>query len=150
MTVGVTGWAQLSPTQPDRNVSEYNLSNTLIIKGYDPVSYFPEGGGAPALGAEAIALDYYGVHYRFASEKNLNLFRSNPLKYEPTYGGWCAWAIAYGSKVDIQPQFYILKGNRLHLFVSRRARDNFAQDVARYEREADQNWRAMSGEAPRL
>ncbi len=141
---------------PSRNTAEYNLDIqsqpgfSTALKGYDPVSYFPEGGGTPKIGAKEFRLDYMGATYFFMSAANLDLFAQNADKYEPTYGGWCAFAMASGSKVDIQPDIYTLSGNRLHFFVSRRAKVGFDSDVVGYESRADGFWIEISGEGPRL
>ena len=135
--------------QVGRNAMEYNIEMGLGLKGYDPVSYFPEGGGSPLMGQEMFKLEYMGVTYQFASAAHLDLFIENPDKYEPTYGGWCAYAMASGSKVDIQPTLFTLNGNRLHFFVSKRAKQNFDSDIAGFEVRADEFWKQISGEKPR-
>lgn len=133
-----------------RASAEYNLTSGVALKGYDPVSYFPEGGETPRPGSSAIQTTLDGVTYYFASTQNLATFNSDPEKYEPTYGGWCAYAMASGSKVDIQPEIFSIDGRRLHFFVSRRAKANFDADVVGYERNADANWKRISGEDARL
>ena len=133
-----------------RNAAEYNLQGNIGLKGYDPVSYWQEGGSQPRIGDSSIFLDYEGVRYFFSSENNKDLFELIPEKYEPTYGGWCAWAMANGSKVDINPEIYTLSGNRIHFFVGNRPKRNFERDIQKYEALADKNWKNFSGENPRL
>jgi hypothetical protein len=58
--------------------------------------------------------------------------------------------MASGSQVDIQPGIYTIHGNRLHFFVSRRAKANFDADVMGHEVRADGFWKQISGEEPRL
>lgn len=139
----------LAQAQAVRNVSEYNLQNGIGLKGFDPVSYFPEGGGKPLAGSPNFQLDYQGVTYYFAAELNRDLFLENVSKYEPTYGGYCAYAMASGSKVDIQPTIYTINGNRLHFFISKRAKQNFDADITGFETNADRFWKQISGEEPR-
>lgn len=133
----------------ERNVGEYNIQSGIGLKGYDPVSYFPEGGGQPQVGQPDLRLEYMGVVYFFSTAQNLDQFVQNPDKYEPTYGGWCAYAMASGSKVDIQPMIYTIHGNRLHFFIAKRAKQNFDSDVIGYEKRADEFWKKFSGEDPR-
>ncbi|MCB0393308.1 MAG: YHS domain-containing protein [Bdellovibrionales bacterium] len=133
-----------------RNVAEYNLEGKLGLKGHDPVSVFPEGGGVTLEGSADIQGEYQGVVYYFSSDENREIFLANPDKYEPTYGGFCAYAMASGSRVDIQPQFFTISGNRAHYFVSSRAKRNFDREVADFENRADQFWKELSGEDPRL
>lgn len=133
-----------------RNAAEYNLQNGVGLKGFDPVAVFPEGGGQAKAGQPQFRLDYMGVTYLFMSAANLDLFVQNPDRYEPTYGGWCAYAMASGSQVDIQPHLFTINGNRAHYFVSSRAKANFDRDVMGHETRADGFWKQISGESPRL
>lgn len=132
-----------------RNVKEYNLEQGVALKGYDPVAYFPEGGGIAQPGRENYSLDYMGAIYYFATEKNLQLFMKDPDKYEPTYGGYCAWAMASGRKVDIDPTLFVIHGRRLHLFISEATKSKFLADVQNTENRADSFWKQISGENPR-
>lgn len=136
--------------QDNRNVSAYNLDGGLGLKGFDPVSYFPEGGGVAVKGDSSIVITYEGATYHFASEENAAMFNTMPERYEPTYGGFCAWAMANGSRVDIKPEIFTLDDNRLHFFVARRAKRNFDRDIEGFSKKADGHWRRISGEEPRL
>ena len=135
--------------QVGRNVSVYNLDSGLGLKGYDPLAVFPEGGGKATRGSPEFRLVYSGVTYNFSSEANSKLFETNPEKYEPTYGGWCAFAMASGQYVDIQPQLFTIHGRRAHYFVASRAKANFDRQIAEFETNADMHWKRISGEAPR-
>lgn len=148
LTFGL-GFASAAQAQANRNVAQYNLADGVGLKGWDPVAVFPEGGGRAQAGSSRIELTHAGVRYHFASEQNRDLFRQDPEKYEPTYGGWCAYAMASGSKVDIQPQLFTINGSRAHYFVSARAKQNFDRDITGYEQRADDNWKQISGEEPR-
>jgi YHS domain-containing protein len=143
-------WSTLAFAQIDRNSAAYNLEAGLALKGYDPVSYFAEGGSLPQKGKSTLSIDYKGVTYFFANNNNREVFKTMPERYEPTYGGFCAWAMANGSAIDIIPDIFTINGNRLHLFFSKRAKRNFDRDVTKYESMADSNWKSLSGESPRL
>ena len=58
----------------------------LAIMGYDPVAYFDQGKSLK--GTEELAYQWMGAEWRFASAEHLDLFRSNPEKYAPQYGGY--------------------------------------------------------------
>ena len=137
------------PVHEDRNEAEYNNQYGVVLNGYDPVSYFSEGGGMPLKGETTIAFNYGTRMYYFASEANLNTFKSNPLKYEPSYGSWCAYAMSQGSKVEINPMIFTVNGNRLHFFISKSAKKSFDKDVTGHEKDADQVWSNFSGEKAR-
>lgn len=140
--------------QETRNTGEYNLPKSgLAIRGYDPVAYFPEGGGEPKKGKESITLDYRGVTYRFATEANREAFKRNPKRYEPAYGGWCAWAMADGNRADVDPKSFIVKDGRLFLFFDGFFNDTRAKwrkrDHDQQASRADAEWLEQSGEEPR-
>jgi len=58
----------------------------LAIKGYDPVAYFTQG--KPLRGSEEFTYQWMGAEWRLASAEHLDLFKSNPAKYAPQYGGY--------------------------------------------------------------
>ena len=46
---------------------------------------------------------FEGIRYEFVSQNHLEQFKANSEKYEPNYGGWCAYAMgATGEKVEIE------------------------------------------------
>jgi len=90
---GVFSVAAQSPTKVPSH--RYNLMGESIgLVGYDPVAYFIEGGGRPQKGLFKLSLEYDGVTYRFATQQNLDLFKAEPTKYLPQYGGWCTLSTA--------------------------------------------------------
>lgn len=161
-----TAFAEVTEEHTDRNVPAYNLSSTKIaLYGFDPVSYFAEGGAVALEGTSAITTEYGGVIYHFATEINKNLFLENPTKYEPTYGGWCAWAMANNGYADIDPTLFTLtkivdgvslaaevgdpEATRAHFFIARGPKARFDRQLSFHEANADTFWESESGEKPR-
>jgi YHS domain-containing protein len=93
----------------------YNLKKGVAIQGYDPVSYLDNNKATK--GKSIYVNTHDGVKYRFSSKGNLTKFKKNPEKYEPQYGGWCAYALSEGNgKVAINPtRFKVIKG-KVYLF----------------------------------
>ena len=92
----------------------FNVKKNVAIDGYDPVSYFD---GKPMEGEAEIKLTHKGVIYQFGTQANLGKFKANPEKYEPAYGGWCAYAMGTsGEKVKIDPETYKILEGKLYLF----------------------------------
>ncbi len=142
-----------------KDITQFNLNENVGLKGYDPVSYFEEGGSDPQEGTDEFTADFGGVTYKFANEKNLNLFldevskneRLNikTLKYEPTYGGWCAYVMGLnGGKIDINPESYDFTGDRLHVFADG-AKEPWLADKEKLERSADRRWNRILKRARR-
>lgn len=86
----------------------------LALAGYDAVSYFTESD--PQKGKESLSLERAGVVYLFSTTENRERFREDPESYEPAFGGWCAWAMLAGEKVEVDPRRYRIYEGKLLLF----------------------------------
>ncbi|MBI5042076.1 MAG: YHS domain protein [Gammaproteobacteria bacterium] len=143
--VGMT--AQAAPAQPLQERFD-TLGLGVAIGGFDPVAYFPEGGGKPAKGFVKRDFKHGGVTYRFASDANRERFRTNPEKYVPAYNGWCAWAMAeLNAKVDVEPTSYEIYEGKLYVFYDHadlNTRELWLKDPAAMVTRADANWKAQS------
>lgn len=93
---------------------DYNTKKGFAANGYDVVAYF---NNTAQEGSKQFTTTFDGVAYKFASETNLNLFKKNPKRYTPQYGGYCAYAVALKSdKVKINPKSFLIKDDKLYLF----------------------------------
>ena len=126
------------------HLQHYNLKSTLAIQGYDPVSYFKKG---PQKGAKSIIYMHKGITYRFVNAENRKTFIANPEKYEPQYGGWCAYAMGKdGSKVAINPKTYKIKDGKLYLFYNAWGTNTLSywnKDEANLQPKADTYWKKI-------
>lgn len=93
---------------------EFNLDDGIALNGYDPVSYFQ---GKPLEGKKDISYTFKGVIYHFTTITNQQTFKTSPERYEPAYGGWCAYAMGEnGEKVKVDPETFKVVDGRLFLF----------------------------------
>ena len=120
-----TAWQKISGEKPAPSVRHLNLSAGVDLDGFDPVSY---RSGSPAKGSARLALVHEGVTYHFANEANKASFEGDPASYTANYGGWCAWAMAQGKKVQVDPKSFTLEGKALHLFYNNAKRDEWKAD----------------------
>jgi thioredoxin-dependent peroxiredoxin len=129
-------------------VPHYNLTaDKVAISGYDPVAYFTQSKALQ--GRKELNARHAGVTYFFASEDNQKQFVAAPDNYLPTYGGWCATAMAKGEKVEIDPTNFKVTNGRLFLFFKAfyaNALKDWNKDEANLTVKADANWRKISGE----
>lgn len=137
-----------------RRAQNHNLSKSgLAIGGRDPVTYFPEGGSGPKKGREPLEVEYSGATYRFVNEQNLGRFLENPARYEPAYGGWCAYAMAQGDQVEVDLDDYIVTDDgRLLLFYRdffNNTRKKWIKSKKDLTPDADSHWLEQSGETAR-
>ncbi|AYL98827.1 YHS domain-containing (seleno)protein [Mucilaginibacter celer] len=129
--------------QSDLRKKQFNLDKSgLAIEGYDPVAYFTQQKAVE--GKKDITLTNEGVTYHFATTQDRDLFKANPSKYEPQYGGWCAYAMgATGEKVEIDPATFKLLDGKLYLFYNKyfnNTKKKWDKDEANLKTKADANW----------
>jgi YHS domain-containing protein len=110
----------------------------VAVGGYDPVAYFTEG--APRRGSSDITLEHGGATWRFASEANRDAFKSDPDRYSPRYGGYCAWAVGQGYLAKGDPQAWSVVDGRLYLNYDKRVQRTWERDIPGHVRRADANW----------
>jgi len=122
----------------------FNIKKNRAIEGYDPVSYFDN---KPTEGESNWVFNYKGVVYQFCNSANLAKFKANPEKYEPAYGGWCAYAMGEsGEKVKIDPDTFKVVDGRLCLYYNFWG-NNTLVDWNKNEKSlkarAEQNWKKI-------
>ena len=158
VTLSLASGAAQDDPQKHPQYAHLNVDkNGLALAGYDPVAYFPEGGSKAAKGSKKITATHRGVTYRFANEKNKKAFVSDPERFEPQYGGWCAWALAdgKGSKVDPSPKYFTVENGKLYLFYkgliggNTRKSWNKGGGAPKLAPLADANWKRITEPKPK-
>jgi YHS domain len=117
-------------------------ADKVAIKGYDTVAYFTEG--KPVRGSTEFEYVWQDARWRFASAQSRDRFATDPDRYAPQYGGFCALGVAKGMKVEIDPEQWTIVNGKLYLNYSQVFRDQWRQDVAEHVRTADGKWAALS------
>jgi YHS domain-containing protein len=137
-------WHSIAQSDESRK-KNFNVKRSVAIEGFDPVSYFD---GKPAEGVPSIKMAYKGVIYQFLSQDNLNKFSANPGKFEPAYGGWCAYAMGdSGEKVKIDPETYTILNGRLYLFYNfwgNNTLTDWKKDEEKLKEAGDRNWKKIA------
>jgi YHS domain-containing protein len=129
-------------------VDEYNVSTGTTLKGH----------GVALRGDDAVALAtglkvtpghakfthvHDGVAYYFASRETMRRFAANPEKYMPRYGGFCAFGVAIGKKLDATGRFADIVDGKLYVFLNAAAFAKYKEDKAGTLAKAERNWPAM-------
>jgi YHS domain-containing protein len=126
-----------------KRVAQYNVENKVAIQGYDPVAYLNQAKAIK--GKKEILASYQGVIYKFSSNENKDAFLKNPSKYEPQYGGWCAYAMgSSGGKVEINPETFKIIDGKLYLFYNEYFNNtlkSWNKDEDNLKSKADTNWK---------
>jgi YHS domain-containing protein len=120
----------LQPVNADRHGA--------AVHGYDVVGYFD--AGEPVPGNPGIDYVWNGATWWFSTQKNLALFRGNPEKYAPRYGGYCAFAVSRGYTADIDPEAWTVHEGDLYLNYNKKYRKRWLRDIPGNIKKADANW----------
>ena len=122
-----------------------NEEGGFVAEGYDVVSYFNK---KPQKGKAEWTFKYEEANFRFSNSENLDLFKTNPEKYTPHYGGWCAYAMAKtGEKVAVNPKTYEIRDGQLLLFYNAYLTNTHkkwkSEGAEKLKKQADQNWQTL-------
>ena len=129
---------------------DYNTKKGFVANGYDVIAYF---NNEALIGNKSFVSKYDTVKYKFSSQENLEAFKTNPEKYTPQYGGYCAYAVALKSKkVGINPKTFEIRDGKLYLFYNSWGTNTLdlwkKEDVKGLQKKADQNWELIKFQAP--
>ena len=150
LTMGAVAIAASTPPRAaaaEASHRSFNLLGESVgLVGYDPVSFFLEGGGKPAEGLISISIEHQGVTYRFAERGAQGGVPEEPRQYLPAFGGWCTWAVAeLGKRVDVDPESYVVKNGRLLVFYRDPALDTRAKFLESPEADAEEGRGQLAG-----
>ena len=116
--------------------------NQLAVKGYDVVAYFTIG--APTPGSEDFEYVWRDVRWRFSSMEHKVAFESDPTKYTPRYGGYCAGGMALGRRAPIDPEAFVIVDGKLYLNFDKPTAEEFRATPEESIAKADANWEQMN------
>jgi YHS domain-containing protein len=138
LTFAVGALFAVAPAHADQAPVHTGFLSNVAVGGYDPVAYFTEG--RPVRGTTQHRTTHQGYEYRFASAEHLAAFRSNPSRYLPQYGGYCAWAVAQGYTAAGNPQHWRIVDDRLYLNYNGEIQQRWLRDIPGFIRSANANW----------
>lgn len=126
--------AQLKHGKSFNNVD----ANGIILNGYDAVAFFTDN--KPVKGNASFQYKYDDATYYFVSQEHLDLFKANPEKYKPQFGGWCAYAVSLGRVAPIDVNTFSIVNDRLVIQHNQRAVNGWNKDVQGNLSLADKYW----------
>lgn len=143
MVTGIILFSLAGFSQQTLRKTQFNTDkNSVAVSGYDVVSYFTQNKAVK--GDKKFAVTAEGLLYYFSSAANKELFLKDWKKYEPQYGGWCAYAMgANGEKVEIDPETFKISNGKLYLFYHSWVNNTLTKwnkDEAGLRTKADKNW----------
>lgn len=129
-------------------IDEYNVSTGttlsglgVALRGNDVVALATGSKATPGHAKHTVEHD--GVAYYFSTEETMKQFAANPKRYMRQYGGFCAFGVAIGKKLDAAPRFADIVDGKLYVFLNAVAFAKYKEDKAGTLAKAEQNWPAM-------
>jgi YHS domain-containing protein len=112
--VVMTGAFFITPLMDaERQFTNYNVDNANVaIHGYDTVAYFTDG--KPTKGDSEFEHEWEDARWTFSSATNLELFKANPQRYAPQFGGYCAGGLAVGEYANGDPELWTIVDGKLY------------------------------------
>ncbi|WP_339768867.1 YHS domain-containing (seleno)protein [uncultured Paraglaciecola sp.] len=113
-------------------------SNDVILAGHDAVAYFTQN--KPVLGKSEFTAVHNDAIYRFSSADNRDAFNSNPEKYAPAYGGYCAFGTTFGKKFEIDGKAFEIVDGKLYVNKNLEVYQAWKKDIPKHLVEAQEQW----------
>ena len=98
------------------------------IRGFDPVSYFLSGKAEK--GSPEFNYSWGQANWTFSSREHLEIFRANPEKFAPQFGGFCAYGASEKHKAPTDPEAWTIVNGKLYLNYSHKVRQLWLPDTA--------------------
>ncbi|WP_127123738.1 YHS domain-containing (seleno)protein [Chryseotalea sanaruensis] len=111
------------------------------IDGYDVVAYFTDA--KPVKGDKQFAHQWEGATWYFASADHRDLFKAEPKKYAPAFGGFCAYGVSQGYKVKIEADAWDIVDGVLYLNYDMGVQKSWKKDKTGYITKANNNWASL-------
>ena len=121
----------------------YKNQENVAIHGYDPVAYHLAGRAVAGDGAHSFV--WNDATWYFLDAGNRERFASEPERWAPRYGGYCAWAVANNYVASIDPEAWSIVEENLYLNYSKSVRARWERDIPGNIQHADKNWPELLG-----
>ncbi len=119
-------------------------ASDIGLAGFDPVSFFT--GHTPKNGSPMIRSQHAGATYLFADEASKAEFESNPDRYTPQYGGFCAYGVSLGILLPVDISTAQVRNDKLYLNVNSQILKKFNAEFDDSIVKANANWPALFSE----
>jgi YHS domain-containing protein len=115
--------------------------NNIAVNGYDVVAYFTQS--KPVKGNEEYIVNWKENKWFFSTAEHAALFKANPRKYTPQFGGYCAYGCSRGYKAKTDPEAWSIVNGKLYLNYNQQVRETWSKDVESCIKKAETAWDAI-------
>ena len=148
LAAAATLFAAVAITPAAFAADEYNVSTGTTINGAG-VALRGDDAVALATGLKVVpgrakfTVERDGVAYYFSSGKTMAKFKADPQRYMPKFGGFCAFGVAVGKKLDASNRYADIVNGKLYVFLNAVAFQKYQEDKAGTLAKAEKNWPEM-------
>ncbi len=119
-----------------------SVANSIVgVQGYDLVSY--RNNEKPLKGNGNHIVEHHGITYLFINKENQEAFASDPHKYLPAFGGYCAYGVAVGKKFVGDPDVWKIVDNKLYLNLDNKIQGIWNKDISGNIQKAENSWQQI-------
>lgn len=118
--------------------TEIFAPGSIALRGYDVVAFYTQGKAVK--GDAALMYQWKNVQWLFSSQRNLDLFKTNPERYEPQYGGWCAYGLSRGYKAPTIADTWYIENGKLYFNYSEKVKVIWQKGKEQYIDSANRKW----------
>jgi YHS domain-containing protein len=124
---------------PTTQFAKYNVDSAKVaIHGYDTVAYFTEGKAMK--GKAEFEQTWEDARWQFASATNRELFKANPERYAPQFGGYCAGGLAVGEYANGDPELWAIVDEKLYFVKNKKYFTEWSKAEKGHIHFAEYNW----------
>jgi YHS domain-containing protein len=116
----------------------------VAINGYDPVAYFTDSKSE--MGMKEFSYKWNGAEWYFSNKNHLEMFKKNPDKYAPQYGGFCAFGLSKDKLSSSDPTAWQIVDGKLYLCTNDKVHKMWQKDIKGNVKKADKNWSKMNSD----
>ena len=120
-----------------------NLTNGTAANGYDVVAYFSDA--KPVKGINQFAFNWNNAAWYFSSKAHLDSFKTNPDKYAPQFGGYCAYGVSENHKAPTSADAWTIVNDKLYLNYNTDVMAKWRQDISNRINMTNKNWPSLKG-----
>lgn len=117
---------------------DMDLIEGVALNGNDPVSYFTNNNAVK--GHAQFAYSWNNANWYFISDSARKLFKAEPEKYAPQFGGYCSLAVSKGFTAHGDANIFMVDDNKLYIFSDAEMKKDFVFAKDENKAIAHSNW----------
>lgn len=131
-------WASIIP---NGFAASNHAASATGVQGYDLVSY--HNAKRPVRGNGHFLSVHDGSTYLFSTAENKAELDSDPAKYAPAFGGYCAFGVSVGKKFVGDPEVWRIVDGEFFLNLDTTIQSEWLKDVPGRIKTANGNWQKI-------